>query len=252
MAYRDYDELDKEERIDRFEKIADTLGISVSKKDFKPVRSDSALGSNYNIGKDRRPYAERLESAVQRGINSDFSYRTAMQYTPGIPVHVNEPQEALDAYRVMRKAHKSRGKNFDEEMSQADVASAAQHIFENYSAPKPKNKKTNKKQDAKLAAPTETVLSRPAAAANAFVEAHNAMTIGNTNPLSGIAASNEAGVSSPEANEFKKRFQSQLMLGSGDDTPLTFTEGMTGTKPSASDGFMDRYKEAIKKNLQPM
>lgn len=119
-------------------------------------------------------------------------------------------------------------------------------------APKTKKQK-NKKEDAKLAAPTEpveTVLSKPAAEANAFVEAHNATTLGNKSPLSGIAASNQAGVSSPEAGSFKNRFQ--LNLGKGGSNPLTFTEGITGTKPTVSTGFMDKYKAAIKKNLEPI
>ena len=118
-------------------------------------------------------------------------------------------------------------------------------------APKTKKQK-NKKEDAKLAAPTEpvqTVLSKPAAEANAFVEAHNATTLGNKSPLSGIAASNQAGVSSPESGSFKNRFQ--LNLGNGGSNPLTFTEGITGTKPTVSTGFMDKYKAAIKKNLEP-
>ena len=118
---------------------------------------------------------------------------------------------------------------------------------------KNKNKNKNKKQDAKLAAPTEpvnTVLSKEASEANAFVDAHNEMTMGNTTPLAGIAASNQAGVSSPEAAEFKKQFQ--LKLGSGGDTPLTFTEGSTGTKPTVSTAFIDKYKDAIKQNLEPM
>lgn len=115
-----------------------------------------------------------------------------------------------------------------------------------------KDKTNNQNKDVKLAAPSEpvnTVLSKPAAEANAFVEAHNEMTMGNETPLAGIAASNEAGVSSPEAGEFKKRFQ--LKLGSGKDNSLTFTEGMTGTKPDTSSGFMGRYKDSIKKNLEP-
>ena len=119
-------------------------------------------------------------------------------------------------------------------------------------APKTKKQK-NKKEDTKLAAPTEpveTVLSKPAADANAFVEAHNATTLGNKSPLSGIAASNQAGISSPEAGSFKNRFQ--LNLGKGGSNPLTFTEGITGTKPTVSTGFIDRYKDAIKKNLEPM
>ena len=123
-------------------------------------------------------------------------------------------------------------------------------------ASKPKKDKNKKKnQDTKLAAPTEpvqTVLSKPAAEANAFVEAHNSMTMGNQSPLAGIAASNQAGVSSPAAGDFKNRFKSQLKLGSGSDTPLTFTEGITGTKPTVSTGFIDRYKDAIKKNLEPI
>lgn len=113
--------------------------------------------------------------------------------------------------------------------------------------------KPKKDKDAKLGAPTEpvkTVLSKPAAEANAFVEAHNAMTMGNQNPLAGIAASNQAGVSSPEAGAFKQNFQ--LNLGSSDSTPLTFTEAVTGTKPSIAGGFMANYKDAIKKNLEPM
>ena len=254
-----YKNLSEKAQINRLEKIAGTLGVRAEKdhppwhpqSDYMQSKRPDNLGpADYNVGKDTRSYKDRLESVVQRGMNDDYSYRTAMQYTPGLPVHVNKPQEALDAYRVMRQAHKARGKNFDEDLSQADVASAAQHIFENYSAPN--SKKKNKKQDSKLAAPTETILSRPAAEANAFVEAHNAMTIGNTTPLSGIAASNEAGVSSPEAGEFKKGFQSQLMLGNGADTSLTFTEGVTSTKPTVATEFIDKYKDAIKKNLQPM
>jgi hypothetical protein len=112
--------------------------------------------------------------------------------------------------------------------------------------------KPKKDKDAKLGAPTEpvkTVLSKPAAEANAFVEAHNAMTMGNENPLAGIAASNQAGVSSPEAGAFKQNFQ--LNLGSSDSTPLTFTEAVTGTEPSIAGGFMGKYKDAIKRNLEP-
>lgn len=120
-------------------------------------------------------------------------------------------------------------------------------------APEKPQKNKNKNKGTKLAAPSEpvqTVLSKPAAEANAFVEAHNSMTMGNKSPLTGIAASNQAGVSSPAAGEFKNRFQ--LNLGSGGNTPLTFTEGITGTKPTVASGFMDRYKDAIKKNLEPM
>tara|TARA_B100001248_G_scaffold258202_1_gene241955 strand:- start:86 stop:736 length:651 start_codon:yes stop_codon:yes gene_type:complete len=125
--------------------------------------------------------------------------------------------------------------------------------IQNPPAPEKPKKDKPKRDDAKLAAPTEpvkTVLSKPAAEANAFVEAHNAMTMGNKIPLAGIAASNQAGVSSPEAGSFKNNFQ--LNLGSGGNTPLTFTEGITGTKPTIASGFMATYKDAIKKNLEPM
>lgn len=118
--------------------------------------------------------------------------------------------------------------------------------------PKKKKNKENK-NDTKLgaaSAPVDAVLSKPAAEANAFVEAHNQMTIGNTDPLTGIAASNQAGVNNPAAGEFKRNFQ--LNLGKGKDKPLTFTEGVTGTKPTVSTGFMATYKDAIKKNLEPM
>lgn len=134
-----------------------------------------------------------------------------------------------------------------------EVRQIIKHIQNPTPAAAPKQKKQkNKKEDAKLAAPTEpveTVLSKPAAEANAFVEAHNATTLGNKSPLSGIAASNQAGVSSPEAGSFKNRFQ--LNLGKGSN-PLTFTEGITGTKPTVSTGFMDKYKADIKKNLEPI
>lgn len=116
-----------------------------------------------------------------------------------------------------------------------------------------KNKNKNKSDDARLAAPTEpvnTVLSKEAREANAFVAAHNEMTIGNSNPLAGIAVSNQAGVSSPEAGAFKNQFQ--LKLGGDGDTPLTFTEGSTGTKPTVATGFIDKYKDAIKQNLEPI
>lgn len=116
-----------------------------------------------------------------------------------------------------------------------------------------KNKNKNKSDDARLAAPTEpvkTVLSKEASEANAFVAAHNEMTIGNSNPLAGIAVSNQAGVSSPEAGAFKNQFQ--LKLGGDGDTPLTFTEGSTGTKPTVTTGFIDKYKDAIKQNLEPI
>ena len=116
-----------------------------------------------------------------------------------------------------------------------------------------KAKEKKNKNDTKLgaaSAPVDSVLSKPAAEANAFVEAHNQMTIGNTEPLTGIAASNQAGVSNPAAGEFKRNFQ--LNLGKGKDKTLTFTEGVTGTKPTVSTGFMATYKDAIKKNLEPM
>ena len=108
-----------------------------------------------------------------------------------------------------------------------------------------------KKGDAKLAAATEpvkTVLSKEAAEANAFVDAHNSMTLGNVEPLQGMAVSNKAGTSSPEAADFKQNFQLQL---GGKDTPLTFTEAITGTKPTAATSLLDRFSSEIKKQLEP-
>ena len=161
------------------------------------------------------------------------------------------------SYGQVRDAAKALGINNVDK--QKEVDSIIDRIQNGAPAPAPvkpkKDKKDKKNEDAKLAAPTEpvkTVLSKPAAEANAFVEAHNAMTLGNTNPLAGIAASNEAGLSNVEAGAFKQRFQSQLQLGSGNNTPLTFTEGITGTKPTVSTGFIDKYKDAIKKNLEPI
>ena len=119
-------------------------------------------------------------------------------------------------------------------------------------APK-KQKKQQKTQDVSLAAPAEpqkTVLSREAAEANAFVDSHNSMTLGsNSSPLQGMAVSNQAGVSSKQAGEFKQNFQLKLR-GSG-DSPLTFTEASTGTKPTVQPGFMDSYKDNIKSFLEP-
>ena len=160
------------------------------------------------------------------------------------------------SYGQVRDAAKALGINNVDK--QKEVDSIIDRIQNGAPAPAPvkpkKDKKDkNKNEDAKLAAPTEpvkTVLSKPAAEANAFVEAHNAMTMGNASPLAGIAASNQAGVSSPEAGEFKNQFQ--LKLGSGGDTPLTFTEGITGTKPTVATMFIDKYKDAIKKNLEPI
>ena len=108
-----------------------------------------------------------------------------------------------------------------------------------------------KKGDAKLAAPTEpvkTVLSKEAAEANAFVDAHNSMTLGNVEPLQGMAVSNKAGTSSPEASDFKQNFQLQL---GGKGRPLTFTEAITGTKPTAATSLLDRFSSEIKKQLEP-
>ena len=114
-------------------------------------------------------------------------------------------------------------------------------------------KKQQKTQDVSIAAPAEpqkTVLSREAAEANAFVDSHNSMTLGsNSSPLQGMAVSNQAGVSSKQAGEFKQNFQLKLR-GSG-DSPLTFTEASTGTKPTVQPGFMDSYKDNIKSFLEP-
>lgn len=160
------------------------------------------------------------------------------------------------SYGQVRDAAKTLGINNVDK--QKEVDSIIDRIQNGAPAPapvKPKKDKTDKKknEDAKLAAPTEpvkTVLSKPAAEANAFIEAHNSMTMGNQSPLAGIAVSNQAGVSSPAAGEFKNQFQ--LKLGNSSGNALTFTEGVTGTKPTVAPGFMDRYKDAIKNNLEPM
>ena len=255
MSAKDYDQLDANQQIDRLEKMAKTLGVDVKNFQQSSSKADQRVYNNYSTG--GWSYQKRLESGIQDAMNKNYSYRTAMQYTDGSPVHINKPQEALDTYRLLKSAHKDRGKDGDSFGSQSDAAAAAQHIFEQSRqdltdslSPK-KDKK--KKEDAKLAAPTEpvkTVLSKPAAEANAFVEAHNATTMGNKTPLAGIAASNQAGVSSAEAGEFKNKFQ--LNLGNGGYTPLSFTEAITGTRPTVASGFMSMFKDGIKKNLEPM
>ena len=119
-----------------------------------------------------------------------------------------------------------------------------------------KQKNQQKSQDVSLAAPVapaepqKSVLSREAAEANAFVDSHNSMTLGsNSSPLQGMAVSNQAGVSSKQAGDFKQNFQLKLR-GSG-DSPLSFTEASTGTKPTVQPGFMDSYKDNIKSFLEP-
>ena len=123
-------------------------------------------------------------------------------------------------------------------------------------APKQKVKKSQKNQNAKLAAPSETPkvsLSRPAAEANAFVDSYNDMMIsGKASPLQGFAVSNQAGVSSPEAGSFKQKYQ--LSLGSGNlnfASASVASEGSTGTSPSMAGDFMSKYSANIKKHLEP-
>lgn len=116
-----------------------------------------------------------------------------------------------------------------------------------------KDKSDNRSQNTTLAAPStpqKSVLSKPAAEANAFVDSYNSMVMGdNPSPLQGMAVSNQAGISSQQAGDFKQNFQ--LKLGRSGDAPLTFTEASTGTKPTAQTGFMDAYKDKIKSNLEP-
>lgn len=253
MSAKDYDQLNSNQQIDRLEKMAKTLGVDVKNFRQSSIKADQRVYKNYSPGE--WSYQKRLESGIQDAMNKNYSYRTAMQYTDGSPVHIDKPQEALDTYRLLKSAHQDRGKDGDSFGSQPDAAAAAQHIFEqsrqdltNGLSPK-KDKK--KKQDTKLAAPTEpvkTVLSKPAAEANAFVDAHNAMTLGNSSPLQGMAVSDKAGTSSPKAAAFKENFQ--LNLG-GASTPLTFTEAITGTKPTIAAPFMDKYKDNVKSQLEP-
>lgn len=118
---------------------------------------------------------------------------------------------------------------------------------------KQKKTKSSSSENTRLAAPTEpqkSVLSKPAAEANAFVDSYNSMVIGdNPNPLQGMAVSNQAGISSAQAGSFKQNFQLKLRGESG--TPLSFTEASTGSKPTAQPGFMDSYKDNIKRFLEP-
>ena len=74
------------------------------------------------------------------------------------------------------------------------------------------------------------------------------MTLGNAMPLQGMAVSNKAGTYSPEAADFKESFQ--LKLG-GSGSPLTFTEAITGTKPTVAAPLMSKFKENIKGQLEP-
>ena len=123
------------------------------------------------------------------------------------------------------------------------------------SEPETVKAKKPKKESAPTAtaAPVKTVLSKEAAEANAFVDAHNAMTLGNTSPLQGMSVSNKAGTN-PKAADFKESFQmqlgGQLNLG-GTGTPLSFTEAITGTKPTAAAPLMSKFKENIKGQLEP-
>jgi len=158
------------------------------------------------------------------------------------------------SFGQVRDAAKAEGiDNVDKQHEVDSIINRLQNPPTAATSTKTKKNKNKNKNNTSLAAPTapvETVLSKPAAEANAFVEAHNSMTFGNTNPLAGIAASNQAGVRSPEAGDFKRNFQ--LNLGTGDGNALTFTEGTTGTKPTVGTGFMAKYKDSIKKNLEPI
>ena len=193
-----------------------------------------------------------------------FEYRNPENFNAGGNKASNEPtynRHASDmtnplydySYGQIRDAAKAEGIGNVNSQDEVDRIIGRIQNPPAAAAPEKPKKDKPKKDDARLAAPTEpvkTVLSKPAAEANAFVEAHNSMTLGNTTPLAGIAASNQAGVSSAEAGEFKNKFQ--LNLGNGGNTPLTFTEAITGTRPTVTTGLMTSFKDAIKKNLEPM
>lgn len=160
------------------------------------------------------------------------------------------------SYGQVRDAAKALNiKNVDEKQEVDSILDRIQNPVATPPAAK-KDKKGNKNQNATLAAPSETPkvsLSRPAAEANAFVDSYNSMMIGGkSQPLQGIAVSNQAGVSSPEAGSFKQKYQ--LNLGSGNlnfTNAVSASEASTGTKPSMADDFMGNYSANIKKHLEP-
>lgn len=245
MPATDYNDLPKYKQDKRLEMLGESVGIS--RNDYSQWDPEST-----SRGYGKKGDYDDFEKDVISAINNDYDYRTAMLHSDGAPKAVNKASEALDVYRLMKKAHKDQG-HTGEFSSANDLGNAAHHIayqhFDTFNKQPKQDKK--KKEDAKLAAPTEpvkTVLSKEAAEANAFVDAHNSMTLGNVEPLQGMAVSNKAGTSSPEAADFKQNFQ--LKLG-GKGTPLTFTEAITGTKPTAATSLLDRFSSEIKKQLEP-
>ena len=191
-----------------------------------------------------------------------WDYRDPANFNDGQDRASDKPTYNRDAYSMtnplyeysygqVRDAAKSLGiQNVDEKDEVDQIIGRIQSPPAAELPQKPKKDKP-KKDDAKLAAPAEpvkTVLSKEAAEANAFVDAHNSMTLGNVEPLQGMAVSNKAGTSSPEAADFKQNFQLQL---GGKGTPLTFTEATTGTKPTSATSLLDRFSSEIKKQLEP-
>jgi len=252
MPATDYNDLSKYQQDKRLEMLGESVGIS--RKDYAQWDPSSTSRARGKKGE-----YEDFEKDVISAINNDYDYRTAMQYSNDAPKAVNNASEALNVYRMLKGAHKDMGLDKDSFGSANDFGNAAQHIFEqNRSAfadsIRPKKRGGNKQpKPAAPKPPAKTVLSKEAAEANAFVDAHNAMTLGNTSPLQGMSVSNKAGTN-PKAAGFKESFQmklgGQLNLG-GSGTPLSFTEAITGTKPTAAAPLMSMFKENIKGQLEP-
>jgi hypothetical protein len=253
MPATDYNDLPKYKQDKRLEMLGESVGISRS--DYSQWDPEST-----SRGYGKKGDYDDFEKDVIRAINNDYDYRTAMQYSDDAPKAVNNASEALNVYRMLKGAHKDMGNNNNSFSSPNDFGNAAKHIFEqNRSAfadsigPK-KGGGDKQQKPAAPKTPAKTVLSKQAREANAFVDAHNAMTLGNASPLQGMSVSNKAGTYSPEAADFKESFQlklgGQLNLG-GSGSPLTFTEAITGTKPTAAAPLMSKFKENIKGQLEP-
>ena len=217
----------------------------------RPTRRDEYDGYEYKGG------PNSTEGFTIDG--KSWEYRNPANFNDGKDRASDKPTYNRDAYSMTNPLYEySYGQVRDaagslgiENVDEKDEVDRIIGRIQSPPAPAMEQPQKPEKDDVKLAAPTKpvkTVLSKEAAEANAFVDAHNSMTLGNIEPLQGMAVSNKAGTSSPEAADFKQNFQLQL---GGKGRPLTFTEAITGTKPTAATSLLDRFSSEIKKQLEP-
>ena len=120
MPAKNYNDLSMFKQGKRLEMLGESVGIS--RKDYSQYDPEST-----SRGYGKKGDYDDFEKDVISAINNDYDYRTAMQYSNDAPKAVNNASEALDVYRLMKKAHKDQG-HTGEFSSANDLGSASNYI----------------------------------------------------------------------------------------------------------------------------